>query len=79
VFKILLVGCGEITRCFERLFFIAVHRASKFMFNEIDDDGVETLLAATLKIRLRLFFSETGDERPGCISLDEVRTAALGH
>src|ERR1022692_3670393 len=77
VFEVRLVGRREIAGNQERRLPVAVDRAMEFMLDEIDDDGIEALAAAVFQVQLRFVFGETGNQRPGCVALDQKWLPAL--
>src|ERR1700738_1260173 len=77
--EILFIGSGEISGCRERTFSVAIHGSAKLVFDQIDDDRIESLATATLQIDFRLFPGEPGDEGPCCIALHQKRRSTLIH
>jgi hypothetical protein len=41
------------------------------VFNQIDDQGVKALFGPVGEISFHLGFIECGDDRPGCIAVDQ--------
>ena len=55
--EVFFIGSRKITGRGKRAVSVAIHRTAKLVFDEIDDDGVESLTAARLQILSRLLLS----------------------
>src|SRR5512141_2370265 len=79
--KIGFIRRGEISRSQERFRSgrILGGVLGKLVFDQVHDDGIESLLLTTTEVELGLLEGQLGDERPRGVALDKERPSILIH
>lgn len=71
------VWCGEISRSQKRSLAIAVQRPAELVFNQLNNQRIESLLSPVFQVDLRLFLGKSHDQTPWAISMDQNRRTCL--